>query len=282
MADENRLRQALGEIAQEEAEQFEQSMTRDERRRAEDAYRHHKRRALALIGRQTGRHASYTGMFLKAVAVLAIVIGGVILYQQRSPREVTPLTPGSQGTVAPFYTFTPSPTQTPEPTPIPTIAPTETPIITEKPTESPTDTPIPTDAPTPTPTPVPTPEPTETPEAGMVDAAPPASWQGSFFPGQVPAGYAPDRVESKDGVSVASFVSGTDRIVFTERNSFVTLSIPDGADVSYVQWEGVVALRAETDGEVILIWDQDGHSFSLAAASGGAAEAVAATVKKIP
>ncbi len=97
----------------------------------------------------------------------------------------------------------------------------------------------------------------------------------------MPAGYSPGEKEYKDGVSTASFTNGSDMIVFTESNSLSSLPVADGSGITYVQWDGVVALRAEKNGSVELTWDQDGHSFSLLATTGEAAERVARTVKKI-
>ena len=39
--------------------------------------------------------------------------------------------------------------------------------------------------------------------------------------------------------------------------------VPDGELVSYIQWDGIVALRMEDDAGVTLAWVQDGRSFSL-------------------
>jgi len=291
MRNDENLRRAMQEIAQEETEQFARSLSREERRQAEEIYRHHRRRVLSLIRRSGGKKPSYTGMFLKAVAALAIVIGGIVLFQRQTFQEPTPLSPVTTGTVSPFYSFTPSPTETPVPTQVPTLFPTQTPYITDIPTFSPTLTPLPSDSPTPRPTETPSPTetpapaetsaPTETPLPAMVDAAPPSSWQGSYFPGQVPAGYAPGEKKEKDGVSSVSFTNGSSVIVFTESSSLSSLPVTDGSGVTYVQWDGVVALRAEKDGMVELTWDQDGHSFSLRSTDGGEAERVARTVKKI-
>ena len=110
--------------------------------------------------------------------------------------------------------------------------------------------------------------------------AAPSAWQGSAFPSCLPGGYFADGLESENGGHTAVFSNGDDRIVFTESEALSSLPIADGADVTYVQWDGVVALRAQAGGQVQLTWDEDGHSFSLLT-TGGQAEEIARSVKKI-
>ncbi len=67
---------------------------------------------------------------------------------------------------------------------------------------------------------------------------------------------------------------------FAEYTDDRVLTVPKGAEISYVQWEDTVALRAKTDQGVTLIWVQDGHSLRLFTVSGDAVE-MAKSVKKI-
>ena len=264
---ENDLREALSQLAQEETEQFAQSLTREERRNAEALFRQHKRRALSLIARHSRKAHGSAARWLRAAAALVLVLGGALLIFRQTPPEITPLAPGRTASVAPYHSDTP--------------APTETPISTEIPTPVPTDTPIPTPEPTPVPTLEPTATPpTLTPAPVWQDAAAPSAWQGSAFPSRLPGGYFADGLESENGVHTAVFSNGDDRIVFTESEALSSLPIADGADVTYVQWDGVVALRAQAGSQVQLTWDENGHSFSLLA-TGGQAEEIARSVKKV-
>ena len=67
---------------------------------------------------------------------------------------------------------------------------------------------------------------------------------------------------------------------FAEYTDDRVLTVPKGAEISYVQWEDIVALRAKTAQGVTLIWVQDGHSLRLFTVSGDAVE-MAKSVKKI-
>ena len=68
--------------------------------------------------------------------------------------------------------------------------------------------------------------------------------------------------------------------VFTEYTDDRVLDVPPDAALSYVQWEDTVALRAETDENVILIWVQDGHSLRLFSTVEDVLE-IAKTLKKV-
>ena len=198
---EEALREALAQLAQEEADELESSLSRSDIRQAEALYRRHRPKALSLIRRNTERRGSVT-RYLIAAAVLAALIGMMYLsMNQRAPENI-PLTQGPTVSVLPYYSPTPTdspvPTETaanetPEPTNAPewdensTIRPDtgemkpllstekpeleeiqgETATFTHNPTEIPTSIPTvqPTSTPIPTLAPTQTPSPTETPAA---------------------------------------------------------------------------------------------------------------------
>jgi hypothetical protein len=291
--EEEMLREACAQLAQEETEQWEQGLTRTELNRAEEAYRRHRRRALSLIRRNTQKQAP-VGKWLQIAAILVILTGTVYWTLEQSPREtVVPQVQLSGVTVVPYYSPVPSPSPSAEavwvdfPTAVP-ISPTNTPFsptntqISEKiSTISPTSTPTP--APTPEPTPtltpgpttVPTPVPTAEPSPAPVPALP-EDWTGDHFPmGLLDAAGKP-AVTRGDGWQQAAWDAWT----FTEYADDRVLDVPEDAEVSYVQWENTVALRMETEAGVTLAWVQDGHSLRLFTASGDAVE-MAKSVKKI-
>ncbi len=276
MAKDDNLRRALSEIAEEEADLFERSLTAEETQNAEALFRQHRKKALSLIARHT-RKTGKSAAFLRAAAVVLVILGGVLLAFRQPPRDVTPLSPPPGGTAAPFYTPAPSPTAAPSPTVILTVSPTVTHFLTSSPTQSPTR--MPFVEPTGTPFPTETPIPTEAPEAMQAVQAP-SAWQGGYFPGVLPIGYSLEGLETSNGAYSAAYGNGDDRIVFTEYAVLTSLPVPDGARVAYVQWSGGAALRWEKDGRVTFAWDQDGRSFSLMATDGKQAEETARSVKR--
>lgn len=291
--EEEMLREACAQLAQEETEQWEQGLTRTELNRAEEAYRRHRRRALSLIRRNTQKQAP-VGKWLQIAAILVILTGAVYWTLEQSPREtVVPQVQLSGATVAPYYSPVPSPSPSAEavwvdfPTAVP-ISPTNTPFSptntqnSEKtPVISPTSmpTPAPTPEPTPTLTPVPTatptPAPTSEPSPAPVPALP-EDWTGAHFPmGLLDAASVP-AVTRGDGWQQAAW----DECTFTEYADDRVLDVPEDAEVSYVQWEGTVALRIETEAGVTLAWVQDGHSMRLHSSLENI-EKIAKTVEKI-
>ena len=291
--EEEMLREACAQLAQEETRQWEQSLTRTELRQAEEAYRHHRRRALSLIRRNTRKQAPI-GKWLQIAAILVILTGAVYWTLEQSPREtVVPQVQLSGTTVAPYYSSVPSPSPSAEavwvdsPTAVPIsptstpFFPTDTPILAETQTISPTatPTPAPTPEPTPTLTPVPTAAPTPAPIAEPSPEPVPAlpeDWTGDHFPmGLLDAASVP-AVTRGDGWQQAAW----DECTFTEYADDRVLDVPEDAEVSYVQWEGTVALRIETEAGVTLAWVQDGHSMRLHSSFENI-EKIAKTVEKI-
>ena len=301
--EEDWLREACAQLAQEETEQWEQGITRAELRQAEEAYRRHRRKALSLIRRNT-RKWFPARMVLRAAAVLLILAGAAYLSLRQPPPDTVPQTHLSAATAAPYYSpvstslpnhaaeweFVPTSTPysseiwmhistvlpIPEDTPAvsPTLPPaTEpTPVPAADPTSVSTveQTPVPTSEPTPVPTAAPTPEP---------DAAGPSlpkDWTEAHFPmGLLDKTGAPKVTQGEDWQRAA-----WDGWEFTEYADDRVLDVPEDAEISYVQWADTVALRAETAEGVTLIWVQDGHSLRLFTASGDAVE-MAKSVKKI-
>ena len=76
MKQDDLLRQALSELAQEETEQFAAGMSREDRRAAETLFRRHKRQALSLIARHTGKKRGYGTAGLRVAAMLILGAGG--------------------------------------------------------------------------------------------------------------------------------------------------------------------------------------------------------------
>lgn len=345
--EEELLRQALEELAQEETDELEGNLSRSEIRQAEDLYRHHRRTALNLIRKNTRKASSPVYTYLRIAAAVAVVVGLVMISLNRSqPDNIIQVQPPASS-VAPYYSpvpvDSPAPIETaapvtPEPTVIPaedsqgeiipteteifdlkdTISPTATPKITEFQTILPTDMPqateAPAEVPAPTPTlrptdtpteklsPVPTAEPTETPaptaqttatpepvvptEIPVPTAVPspvyasvPESWGGSYFPFSLPANgtYA---LENGDGWQRVTWRSGGQEWIFTEYDRDDLLDVPEEAEISYVQWDDIVALRLKDASGVTLSWVQEGHSLSLRSTSGDEME-LAQSVRKI-
>ena len=283
------LRQACAEIAREEADSFEQSLTRSASREAEEAYRHHRLKALAVIKRHTG--TSGHPLLLPLAAALLIVLGGAVFSMRHSPKDMTEqIQPPSEITVQPFYTAeptaAPSPTlssvvtasSTPPPTeaPIigqtPTAIPTETPFISPSPAPSTTFTPLPTEAPTPVPTATPEPE-----NASLV----PAGWQGEHFPTLLPPGFELLSVTREDDCCTAAYTRYGQLLTFTEYDHTRLIEAPKDADYKYIQVNGFVVLQARTDNGVTLTWDMDGHTLSLFTPQGDGID-LAESVIKIP
>lgn len=285
--EEDWLREACTQLAQEETERWERGLTPAELLKADEAYRRHRRRALSLIRRST-RKQSPARIILRAAAVLLVLAGAAYLSLRRPPRDTVPQTRLSAATAAPYYS--PVPTFSPNPVTEWAYIPTPTPYSSEIRTEVPTYTPIPEDTPAisptspptpePTPTPLPTPEPTSVPTAEPTPAltavpSPPEGWTGSLFPMGLLDAAAPD-ISRGDGWQQVAW----DGWEFAEYADERVLDVPEDAGISYVQWADTVALRAETAEGVTLIWVQDGHSLRLFTTVEEGAE-MAKTVKKV-
>ncbi|MBQ9264149.1 MAG: hypothetical protein IJ189_08080 [Clostridia bacterium] len=297
MKQDDYLRQALSQLAEEETEQFARSMSREDRRNAETLFKQHKRRVFSLIARMSKHHGKgIGGVVLRIAAMLIVVVGGVYLATHQTPPDITPLSPGHTVSVAPYYSSTPGPTEQPTPEPTHTSVPTDTPVPTQEPTIIPTETPLPTSEPTPTPTntpaptkaptvaltltPAPTAEPTAQPEEDLQPLSVPMGWGGAYFPDMIPSGYLLTGTSSENGMHTAVYSNGLSTITFTESETLVSIPLSGTSDITYVQWDDVVALMSLVDGQHQVTWDQGGHSFALLA-DGGTAEAMCATVKKI-
>lgn len=283
------LRQACVEIAREEADSFEQNLTRSASQEAEEAYRHHRLKALAVIKRHTEQKRSLRA-FLPIAAALLITLGGAVFSMRHSPKDMTEQTqPPSEITVQPFYTAeptaapsptlssvvmtssTPSPTEAPIIEQSPTIIPTVTPFISPSPTPSPTFTPLPTEAPTSAPTATPEPE-----SASLI----PAGWQGEHFPTLLQPGFELLSVTREDDCCTAAYTRYGQLLTFTEYDHPRLIEAPKDADYEYIQVNGFVVLQARTDNGVTLTWDIDGHTLSLFTPQGDGID-IAESVEKI-
>ena len=301
--EEELLRQACAEIAQEEADQLERGLTPSDIRQAEQAYRRHRKKALSLI-RRSAKTTRPIRVYLSAAAAAAVIFAAVYVSLNHSAPDPVTVSQPPTASVAPYY----SPVPTAEPSPAPTsIPPTESPVFTDIPTTSPTKTPnsattelvsptfgeapevTPTQTPvpawTPSPAPTQTPAPTATPEPAPTAQAPedalPEGWTGSYFPALWLSGAHFSQQNAGDGWRsvVCEFEEG--QWEFTEYDTAEMVAVPQNAAVSYVQWNDIVALRTEDAEGVTLAWTQEGRSFSLRCTAGDG-EDIAKSVKKIP
>ena len=270
------LREACADLAEEEIRLLDRGLTPDERRQAEETYRGHKRTALALIRRRSARSAA--APYLKAAAVLALLVGAAYFSLRQSQPEHVPLIQPPAASVGPYYTAVPAAAFSETPTPTPTPAPpTPTPTPSPAPTPTPappTPTPVSTDAPVPV-TPTPAPSPAPTPASRRLP--PPSGWSGNYFlSGELPASagldltkYGRCSVRPEDDRQTVSYSYDGWELRFTEYASSVPVPVPEDADVSYARLsDGVIALRAETAEGVTVSWDQGGQTLSLFLSAG--------------
>ncbi len=275
--EEDVLREACAQLAQEETDQWERSLSRADLRQAEEAYRRHRRRALSLI-RHSARGGRRDYPWLRAAAIAVILAGAVYFTLSKPPDETVPQGQPAAFTVVPYYSPVPSPSAEAE-----TIweSFTTSPEITaDNSTFIPTYTPYKAETPlvSSTPSPTPTPAPTAAPSPGPAAAEPaiPGEWTGSYFPMGLLAVDADPAVTRGEGWQQISWAGWT----FTEYADSRVLNAPADAVLSYVQWEDTVALRMETARGVTLAWVRDGRSLCLHAGEGDALD-MAETVKKI-
>ena len=307
--EEDWLREACGELAEEEIDQLAQGLSPDETRQADTLYRRHKKTALSLIRRKSARSAA--APYLRAAAILALIVGAVYFSLRESRPEKIPQVQPPTFTVIPYYTDVPSPvpvtsepTTAPAPTPAPTAVPATaapTPTPTPTPSSAPTpetspvptstSSPTPTPTPSPAPTPSPTPEPTATSEV-FVDSHPPVGWTGNYYPGLIPTGgndASQVTVYIGDGSISTAYTAeqGGWAFRFTEFVSSVAVAVPEDAAVSYVQiTDGIIALQTETAEGITLSWDMEGQTLSLFLSGNARQEtadllSIARSVKKI-
>lgn len=300
------LRQACAEIAREEADSFEQSLTRSANREAEELSRHHRLKALRVIQRHTKKPGQIRSLLLPLAAALIAVLGGALLSLRSSPPDALQQSqPPTEIMVQPYYTpettgafsSTAAPTPTVLPTEEAVIFPTVSPIIdnnpiaattepsnpTNTPTLSPTFTPLPIASPTPVPTaepaPAPTPLPVSTPEPESTSLVP-AGWQGEHFPTLLPPGFELASVTREDDCCTAAYTRYGQTLIFTEYNHARLIEAPKDADYEYIQVNGIVVLQARTDSGVTLTWEMDDHTLSLFTPQGDGID-IAESVEKI-
>ena len=277
--EEELLRQACEEIAQEETDALRRKMDLSSARQIEAIYKRHQKSVIALLNAQLKKRGGMKRVW-QIAACLALVIGAAAgLLMQNAP-EPTPLTPtGTSGPVHPYYTS--APTETPEPTP--TLAPS--PTVSEKPDITPTFAPTSTQNPTETPTAVPTETPAPLPSQNPAASLAPAGWQGAYFPAYLPDGCHITQAEN-DGeraFAVIGYPANPDVITYSEY--FTARPLPAAGDTaSYILLNGCVMLREQSaEGVTALTWDQDGRTFRLTAEEGFAEEMqkMAAALQKI-
>ena len=285
--EENLLRKACEEIAEEETEALRREMDLPSVRQIDALYRRHQQTVSALLDAQFKKRFGMK-RFLEIAACLALLMAaGAAAFRNRP--EPTPLSPGVTASVLPYYTQspTPEPTVTPEPTHSPTPQPTITPAPTPFPTEAAEPASAAAGFPTPflDPTNIPTVSPTDAPVLTSGGIPVPTSWRGAYFPDYLSWGLEVTGAGANDeqAMVILGSTSRPDVITFTEY--FSARSLPAAGDeASYVPLNGVLALReTSAEGVVTLTWDQDGRTFRLTAEEDYAdgIEKMAAALQKI-
>lgn len=285
--EEDLLRKACEEIAEEETEALRREMDLSSVRQIDALYRRHQKSVSALLDAQFKKRLGMK-RFLEIAACLALLMGaGAAAFRNRP--APTPLSPGVTASILPYHPVspTPEPTITPEPTYSPTPQPTITPAPTPSPTEaaepaaaaagSPTLSYISTDIPEV----FPTQEPITPSESDLI----PTAWRGTYFPDYLSWGLEITGIGANDeqAMVILGSTSRPDVITFTEY--FSARSLPAAGDTaSYVPLNGVLALReTSAEGVVTLTWDQDGRTFRLTAEEDYAdgIEKMAAALQKV-
>lgn len=272
------LREACAQLAQEEADRLEHSLTDAEKRETEDMFRRHRRKADRIIARSTGSASagSRAAIALRVAACLIFATGALVLglrYRAQLPPQ-TPLSGVLSPTPAPLYTAGPAQTDSPVPSAPPTeapapeatVSPTEKPVFVITASPSPTSTPYfdENDQLLPTVTPLPEEADVIPPTATPSPIMSPDRWTGAHYPQQLPDGYTLATVNREEDSSVAAYTLEGRALIFTEYESSLTAAVPRQSRSSYIQLDsGVIALRIEEEEGVTLIWDQDGHTLSL-------------------
>lgn len=259
MNGEEILRKACVQLAEEETEQMARGLSDADIRQAESLYRRHKRRALALIRKNTRRPRNRYAPYLRAAAVV-VLLGGMAYAALNTthPDPVQFVSP-PPASVAPYWTSGPTETPVPTETPTPTPAPAETPA--PAPTAVPTETAAPSPAPAATPTPTPAPE---AEQPGEEPPSVPEDWTGRYFPALLPEGFRLAGVNRGEYGQQAAFAQDNRECTFTEYDRSQAVPVPEEARVSYVQLEdGAVALRMETDEGVTIAWQAGDATLSV-------------------
>lgn len=298
------LREACAQLAQEETEQLEKSMNRKATQEAEALFQRHKRQALKLIAKNSKKRGSFP-VTLRVAACLVLVVGAVWLALSQQSKEPTPLSPVYTASVAPFVSasLAPSPTITPSPmvTPVPTVPPASTPnpyfrksdweireedavtsIPTLSPTSSPTITPEPTFTPklVPTKTPIPTLEVNTEPEPDAYQTGLDV-WNGNYFLGRFAAEWELIGVEQDAGCQRIEYRIDGISIAFTEYAASQMIETPADASLAYVALDdNGIALKMTLGDRVILAWEAGGQTLVLEG-NEQLAEQLAASVEKI-
>lgn len=269
------LRQACAQLAQEETDQLEKQLTNADMQEAEALFARHRRKALGIIAQHTGTASSRRAAALRIAACLLLIAGGLYLGLRKSapPPDLTPLASAPSPSVAPYYSQMPkdAPGETAFPTETPALAPTEAtvpspvpkeaekPIITTDPGNasddlsiSPTESPISSETPSHFPT--------ETAKPFMA----PDLWTGQYFPQSLPESYVLSLLTQENGVHIAAYTREDRELVFTEYDTARSITTPGQAQRDYVQLtDGAIALRLTSDEGVLLAWDIEGRTLTL-------------------
>ena len=100
---------------------------------------------------------------------------------------------------------------------------------------------------------------TEAPAEGLV----PDGWQGAYFPAYLPPNNQLVSVTREEGCNTASYRRYNQMLIFTEYDSIQLIEAAPEAEVSYMDLDGRVVMQAQDKNGITLIWEQDGHTFTL-------------------
>ena len=299
------LREACASLAQEEADQLEQGLTDAEIRQAEAAYRRHRKAGLSLIRRKSAR--SSAAPYLKAAAVLALVIGAVSLSFRQAPLAKLPQAQPPTASVFPYFTDAPTIGPAAPPTDPPPTQPTErqdglstaspdhqvTPGAARVPTLRPmggpdaaaSETAVPLVQPTvflpATSTPHPTATPSPSPAPALPEAendnrlSPPEGWTGNYFPDVRPSvlnstldNSGIGSLDTGDGFQTASYRFG-DSAALTPDTDQPQVSSVTGWDLRFTEYAASVIVSLPEDADVSYVRLADGVIALRTEADGG-------------
>lgn len=275
---EQALRQALLALSQKDVVHLEEQLLQDTAlsQQVDALYARHQAKVEAGIRRRLGARRATMWRAVAVAASLALILLGSLqllrprqdLVAQNQPSGgLRSATPGVEA----LYSLAPSatlPALTPEPTLVP--LPSESAaimMVVVSPTPDPeTMGTLPPNL-MPSTSPSPSPDPTQIPVSPTpVPESLPPLWPGRYLP-QLPLGYTLASVQAGDGYYQASYLGQDGQaITFTEYQK-ATIPAIIGKEYSYhALANGVLALWVQDGEHSTLLWDSDGHSFSLQAA----------------
>ena len=267
------LKQALLELSMEEVRGLEQQLQQDPAlaSQADDLYHRHRRQVVSSLRKK--KTASGRPVWRYAALAASLVLVFLALMEIGRPRkDIVVLTQPTGGftdelLTPPPVTVTPVPMVTASPSPTPSPSATPEPSPTPSPSETPESSPTVMLTPEPTPTLLisPSPEPTPVPETAPVqrqDSGP--QWSGSYLP-RLPETYSFTEGSLDGEAAVADFRTEDGKALrFVEYFTASAIKTGTAGYFSYHRLQsGITALAWQTGAGIIILWSQDGRSFSL-------------------